>query len=106
MDIFNDMLGIFGKLSGCKFSDSLTSSKFCKLAKYSGMLNEKLTKMDYDLIFTKIVRSAGDTMKARTMDFYDFIRALELLASKLRESTFDLSNKLPAVASLVSNLKA
>ena len=37
------------------------------------------------------------------MDFYDFISAVELLASKLIAG-YDEKNKLPSVESLINNL--
>jgi len=52
MEVFTDILKVYGKLSGCRFTDTLTASKFCKLALYSGMENEKITKNGYNLIFT------------------------------------------------------
>lgn len=67
MEIFTDILKIYGQLSGSRFTDALTASKFSKLALYSGMENEKTTKNDYNLIFTKILRNSGDQ---RNMDFY------------------------------------
>lgn len=37
------------------------------------------------------------------MDFFDFIKAIEILASKLTDN-YDPENKLPAVSELVSNI--
>lgn len=49
------MLKIYGYLSGYKFRDSLTASKFTKLATLPGMTTEKFIKMDYDLLFRKLL---------------------------------------------------
>lgn len=49
------MLRIFGWLSGYKFCETLTASKFVKLATLPGMTNEKFHKMDYDLVFRKVL---------------------------------------------------
>jgi len=102
MEVFTDILKVYGKLSGCRFTDALTASKFCKLAMYSGMENEKITKNDYNLIFTKILRNSADQ---RNMDFYEFIKAFEVLSARLHPTLFDPKNKLPAVAILARNIK-
>ncbi|KAL4508036.1 hypothetical protein ABPG72_021409 [Tetrahymena utriculariae] len=100
MDIFSDILKIYGKLSGFKFNSALTSSKFSKLATYQGMQNDKVIKNDYDLIFKKILQNSQE----QTMSFYDFIRSIEILAQRLNPQNFDPQNKLPAVSQLVNNL--
>lgn len=102
MDLFSDMLHIYGKLSGCKFNATLTSSKFSKLANLEGMKNDKLIKTDYDLIFKKVIFNSEDT---KQMSFHDFITAIEVLASRLKPTLFSPTNKLPAVAELVASIK-
>ena len=100
MDVINEMLEVYGKLSGHKFKGSITASRFVKLATYKGMTNDKLMKVDYDLMFKKLLCSNQTT---QFMDFYNFIKAVEILASKLNNS-YDPKNKLPAVKELLDNL--
>lgn len=101
MGIFADILRIFGKLSGCKFNGALTGSKFEKLAAFEGMKNASLIKNDYALIFKKITRLSYENNQ---MSFFDFIAAIELLASRLKPDIYNKDNKLPAVSELVANI--
>jgi len=39
------------------------------------------------------------------MDFYEFIKAFEVLSARLHPTLFNPTNKLPAVATLVRNIK-
>ena len=100
MDLIKNMLEIYGNLSGHRFKGAITATRFVKLASMPGMVNDKLTKIDYDLVFKKILRN---NFNKQQMDFYDFIAAIEELASRL-ESGYDSENKLPAVSSLVNKI--
>lgn len=56
MELIKNMLTIYGKLSGLKFKGAITALRFVKLADYSGMTNNQITKTDYDIIFKKLLR--------------------------------------------------
>ena len=101
MEIFKDMLDVYGKLSGFKFKGSITATRFVKLASYEGMTNQKICKIDYDLIFKKILKN---NFSSQHMDFYDFIRAVEEITMRLDES-YDPKNKLPSVSNMIQNLQ-
>ena len=55
MELFKNMLEIYGKLSGHKFKGFISGTKFALLAKYEAMTNDKLLRADYDLVFQKLV---------------------------------------------------
>lgn len=55
MEVIKEMLEVYGKLSGHKFKGTITASRFIKLATYKGMTNDKLMKVDYDLLFRKLL---------------------------------------------------
>lgn len=44
MNIFKDILTVYGKVSGFKFNSTITSSKFIKLGKVTGLTTNKFTK--------------------------------------------------------------
>lgn len=100
-NIFEDMLEIFGKLSGFKFRGSLTSNQFAKLANLTGMTNENFNKTSYNLLFTKVLYGEFDT---KSMNFQKFLQAFEVLASKLIENYSD-EDKLSAVYDLKERVK-
>ena len=64
------MLKIFHHLGGIKTKATITASQFSKLAKFSGMTDEKVTKNDYHLIFVKIMRNK---FNPNAMDFEGLI---------------------------------
>lgn len=100
-NIFEDILEIFGKLSGYKFRGSLTSSQFAKLANLTGMTNENFNKTSYNLLFTKVLYGEFD---GKSMDFPKFLQAFEVLASKLIENYSD-DDKFSAVYNLLERVK-
>lgn len=53
------MLQIYGYLSGYKFQEYLTASKFCKLAALPNMTTQNFVKYDYDLTFRKTMVKCG-----------------------------------------------
>ena len=85
------MLSIYGYLSGYKFQDFLTASKFCKLGSLPNMTNAQFTKYDYDLGFRKILLNSGFNNQ---MDFFHFILAIELVSKKLNEEVPDLVDRI------------
>jgi len=74
MDLFTKLLEVYGALSGYKFRGCITNTKFNKIVNFSEILNGNLSTVDSDMIFQ---RTGG-----KFMDFYCFIRAVELLAMK------------------------
>ena len=100
-DLFKDILEIYGKLSGYKFRGSITASKFNKLALITGMTTDKFPKSSYDLLFTKTLR---DQFDIKNMDFMNFLRAFEELASKL-VSSYNEDNKYDGVCELKERIK-
>lgn len=56
-ELIGKILKIYGYLSGYKFRESLTSSKFCKLANLPEMTTPTFIKNDYDLLFRKVLIS-------------------------------------------------
>jgi tubulin polyglutamylase TTLL11 len=54
-NLVDKMLNIYSWLSGYKFCDKITASKFTKLSTLPGMTNNKFIKIDYDLLFRKIL---------------------------------------------------
>ena len=60
----------------------MTASKFSKLSKIAGMTNDKLLKVDYDLIYKKatLIQDTG------VMNFDIFIEALFIITIKLHGS--------------------
>ncbi|EGR33199.1 tubulin tyrosine ligase-like member 11, putative [Ichthyophthirius multifiliis] len=100
MDIFIKMLKIYGKLSGFQFR-ILTASRFSKLSNFQGMMNQIVTKNDYDIIYKKIMRNQFEQTQ---MGFFEFVKALEYLTSKLNSNEYQENNKLPAVQKIVNNI--
>jgi len=101
MNLIQDLLDIFGHLSGCRFKLNLTSGKFAKLGSYSGLTNEKLVKTDYDIIFSKLISQSDN----RQMDFQTFIKAIEIIGSRLY-ADFDRKNKAPSISRLIEQIKS
>ena len=99
MELIHNVLDIYGSLSGCKFKEFLTSSKFAKLASLPGLTGPKLTKPDYDLIFKKAVMLSDNNQ----MDFLTFLKAIELVAAKLN-TDFDPTDKWDHVNSTVEKI--
>ena len=54
MTIFRDLVAIFIKLQGYKYNSFLSSTKFRKLSMVPFMTNNKILKVDYDILFKKI----------------------------------------------------
>jgi len=79
MTIFKDLIMIFKYLSGSCFKTVLPNSKFRKLGYISCMKNSKFGKNDYDILYKKIMYHSDSGQ----MDFYGFIEAIEIVASKL-----------------------
>ena len=100
MSLMQDLLEIFQKLSGCRYKLSLTSSKFAKFGSFVGLTNEKLVRTDYDVIFSKLIKQSD----SRQMDFQTFIRAIEIMSSKLY-SDYDPKNKLPSINRLIDTIR-
>ena len=96
MNIFTDLLEIYGRLSGFKFKSSLTSSKFGKL--HSFLNYENLKKHDYDLIFKKVISS-----RTNQMDFEEFISAIEEISKRV-DVNFDKEDKYASVRKLITNI--
>lgn len=84
MDIFTNMLKIFHHVAGFKTKATITASQFSKLAKYSGMTSDKITKNDYHLIFVKIMRTR---FNPNAMDFEGMIEALEYIVNQITPYT-------------------
>ena len=57
MTIFRDLIAIFKKLQGFKYKNVLPNSRFRKLRNFPFMVNENFTKIEYDLLYTKIESS-------------------------------------------------
>jgi tubulin polyglutamylase TTLL11 len=87
--LFKDILNIFGNLSGTRFKTHLTSSKFIKLASIPGMISEKFSKADYDIMYRKLVQQAED----KQMNFPTFIKALEAILTKLNPNLSEENRK-------------
>jgi len=77
-DIFYKAKQLFDKLAGKK-GIGMSSSKFCKLAKISGLSNESMQQVHYEILFRKIVSQAEN--KQMTLEI--FFNALESLAEIL-----------------------
>ena len=99
MSLMKNLLEIFGKLSGIRYKPNLSSSRFCKLATFSGMTHEKFTKTDYDLLFGKILNGAEN----KQMDFINFITVIEKIASKLFPD-FDPCDKTPFIERIIDRV--
>jgi len=74
------MLKIFHSQCSVRSKGVLTSSQFTKLANFTGMTNDKITKNDYHLIFIKIMRNK---FNQNQMEFEDFIDALEYIVKEI-----------------------
>lgn len=58
--LVDNMLRVYGWLSGYRFREALTSGRFAKLATLPGMTTATVTKADYDILFKKVlVREFG-----------------------------------------------
>lgn len=101
MELFKDILDIFGKLSGVKFKTHMTSSKFRKLGAIAGMTNENLVKAHYDIIYQKLVRGSDDNQ----MNFEVFIQAIEEITSILKKGNYDPDNKRSFIEEVVQTIK-
>ena len=77
--IFKDLTNIFKELQGTSFKNILPNSKFRKLAYFDFMKNSKFGKPDYDILYKRIMYHSDSGQ----MDFYGFIEAIEVIASKL-----------------------
>lgn len=75
-DLFEKIVDIYAKISGCKFKETLTAGKFGKLANFTGMTNSFLLKHDYDIIFARVLFN----QQTKQMDFTTFIQALEIIS--------------------------
>jgi len=80
MNIIENMLKIFHSQCSVRSKGVLTSSQFTKLANFTGMTNDKITKNDYHLIFIKIMRNK---FNQNQMEFEDFIDALEYIVKEI-----------------------
>ncbi|CAD8087330.1 unnamed protein product [Paramecium sonneborni] len=80
--VFSKMMQLYGYLSGYKFQEFLTSSKFQKLANFPQMISQTFLKHDYDLLFRKIILKSSNN---NLMDFFQFINAIEQLAVRLNQ---------------------
>ena len=58
--VFNQMMQVYGYLSGYKFKDVLTASKFVKLSQFPNMTTQNFLKYDYDLLFRKVILKSGN----------------------------------------------
>ena len=94
--IFKDLTKIFKGLQGTNFKNVLANSKFRKLAYIPFMKNSKFGKHDYDILYRKIMY----TSDSGQMDFYGFIEAIEVVASKLYPQQF-LENKVSVMNKLI-----
>lgn len=99
LSIFKDIISIYSKLSGAKFKNSLTSSKFAKIGNLSGLTNQTFTKVDYDILFKKMLANSD----SKTLDFPTFIMAMEHLAKRLYGDSSKTSMEL-VVSSILSQL--
>ena len=100
MNVFKDLLEIYGKLSGFKFKGSITASKFVKLANLPKMTSQSFPKTSYDIIFKKILRNNYDSTH---MDFEDFISSIEEIAKNLYLD-YDEENKFNSVGKLIQQI--
>lgn len=73
MNVIENMLRLFHSLCSIRTKSVLTASQFGKLASFTGMTSEKITKNDYHLVFIRIMRSRANPNQ---MAFEDFIDAL------------------------------
>ncbi|CAD8067255.1 unnamed protein product [Paramecium primaurelia] len=89
--IFSKIMQIYGFLSGYKFQEYLTSSKFQKLASFPQMISQTFLKHDYDLLFRKIILRSCNT---NLMDFFQFINAIEQLADKLNQDLEEMLDRI------------
>ncbi|CAD8061099.1 unnamed protein product [Paramecium primaurelia] len=89
--IFSKMMQLYGFLSGYKFQEYLTSSKFQKLSNFPQMTSQTFLKHDYDLLFRKIILKSCNNNQ---MDFFQFINALEQLANRLNQDLEEMLDRL------------
>jgi len=102
MDLFQDILYIFGKLSGIKFKTNLTSGKFIKLSSLPGMTNEHLAKASYDIIYQKTIKGSDDNQ----MSFSSFIKAIEEIVKVLKKEGYSSHNKKEFIEETVRKIKS
>ena len=102
MDLFQDILYIFGKLSGIKFKTNLTSGKFIKLSSLPGMTNEHLVKASYDIIYQKTIKGSDDNQ----MSFSSFIKAIEEIVKVLKKEGYSSHNKKEFIEETVRKIKS
>jgi len=102
MEIFQDILHIFGKLSGVRFKTHLTSGKFIKLASIPGMTNEHIVKASYDIIYQKAMKGSDNNQ----MNFPTFIKAIEEITKLLKKSEYTPQSKTVLIKEVVSQIKS
>jgi len=98
MEIIDKILEIYGKLSGFKFRENLSATKFVKLAAVPVVANSGVNRQDLDILFTKIVGQSG----SKQMDFLDFINSLEILAAKSTSASLKSEKNFTLVESFVN----
>ena len=99
MNIIENMLRIFHSQCSIRSKWVLTSSQFTKLANFTGMTSEKVTKQDYHLIFIKIMRTRPNQNQ---MAFEDFIDAMEYIVQKI--VGFDKEDKLEVMQNFIDSI--
>lgn len=100
--LFLDVLSIFEKLSGHKFTPFLTASKFVALANFSNMTCEGFNKIDFNLLFTSVMSMEFDSAH---MGLASFLVAIERIAKKL-VSSYDQSAPYQGVRLILDRISA
>ena len=101
MNLFNQLLNVYGFLSGYKFQAVLTTIKFRKIQTLSDLLknNAKISTVEYDLLFQK------STGNSKSMAFYGFIAAVEILTKKcFNIDEFKEDEKIEYVSKFVDSI--
>jgi len=95
--LYSHAESIFEYLAGQKNYDFITSNQFQKLAKFSNMTNNNISKAHYDIIYKNVVKRSENTQ----MDLNCFFEALEDIATRLYTSRKDTYENL---SSLIHNV--
>jgi len=98
-DLFMKIKLLYSTITSTSKEKVINVNKFLKISTLLNIVNDKVTKADYFLIFQKV--NLGNTKTS--INIYKFISALELVAEKVYEINED--NKLDGMLQLVETLQ-
>ena len=96
LNLFTKGFKAFEKLTGIREGEFLTGGLFSKICKIPGLSNEKVGKIQYDLLFTKIISKAPNKL----MGLNEFFDAAEELA-KMFNFTANLINDIDTIFNMI-----